>query len=251
MYNILLKASSFVFIIFLGYFLKKKKFFSQEDSKFVNKTVINIILPSAIISSFGSFQKDNSLFILVFLGLLCNLTLIFLGYIFSRKKDSKIKALYMLNFSGYNIGAFTLPFIQNFLGSFGVIAICMFDVGNSISCTGGSYALTTMAINDSNEKNSLKNIFEKLYKSVPFMTYILMLILAIIGIKIPAPIISITSLIGAANGFMAMLMVGLMFEISFKWDYISKAFFILIIRYIFAGITAFIFYNFLDRKSVV
>ena len=60
----------------------------------------------------------------------------------------------MLNFSGYNIGAFTLPFIQNFLGSFGVIAICMFDVGNSISCTGGSYALTTMAINDSNEKNS-------------------------------------------------------------------------------------------------
>ena len=214
MYNILLKASSFVFIIFLGYFLKKKKFFSQEDSKFVNKTVINIILPSAIISSFGSFQKDNSLFILVFLGLLCNLTLIFLGYIFSRKKDSKIKALYMLNFSGYNIGAFTLPFIQNFLGSFGVIAICMFDVGNSISCTGGSYALTTMAINNSNEKNSLKNIFEKLYKSVPFMTYILMLILAIIGIKIPAPIISITSLIGAANGFMAMLMVGLMFEIS-------------------------------------
>ena len=251
MYNILLKASSFVFIIFLGYFLKKKKFFSQEDSKFVNKTVINIILPSAIISSFGSFQKDNSLFILVFLGLLCNLTLIFLGYIFSRKKDSKIKALYMLNFSGYNIGAFTLPFIQNFLGSFGVIAICMFDVGNSISCTGGSYALTTKAINDSNEKNSLKNIFEKLYKSVPFMTYILMLILAIIGIKIPAPIISITSLIGAANGFMAMLMVGLMFEISFKWDYISKAFFILIIRYIFAGITAFIFYNFLPFSLVI
>ena len=127
----------------------------------------------------------------------------------------------------------------------------MFDVGNSISCTGGSYALTTMAINDSNEKNSLKNIFEKLYKSVPFMTYILMLILAIIGIKIPAPIISITSLIGAANGFMAMLMVGLMFEISFKWDYISKAFFILIIRYIFAGITAFIFYNFLPFSLVI
>ena len=108
-----------------------------------------------------------------------------------------------------------------------------------------------MAINNSNEKNSLKNIFEKLYKSVPFMTYILMLILAIIGIKIPAPIISITSLIGAANGFMAMLMVGLMFEISFKWDYISKAFFILIIRYIFAGITAFIFYNFLPFSLVI
>ena len=251
MYNILLKASAFIFIIFLGYFLKKKGFFTQTDSKFVNKTVINIILPSAIISSFVNIQKDNYLFILDFLGLICNLIIIFFGYIFSRKKDTKIRALYMLNFSGYNIGAFTLPFIQNFLGSFGVIAICMFDVGNSISCTGGSYALTTMAINNSNEKNSLKNLFEKLYKSVPFMTYILMLILAIAGIKIPTPIISITSLIGAANGFMAMLMIGLMFEISFKWDYISKAFFILFIRYIFAGITAFIFYNFLPFSLVI
>ena len=41
MYNILLKASAFIFIIFLGYFLKKKGFFTQTDSKFVNKTVIN------------------------------------------------------------------------------------------------------------------------------------------------------------------------------------------------------------------
>lgn len=249
MYNILLKASAFVFVIFLGYFLKKRGFFSQEDSKFVNKTVINLILPSAIISSFGSFQKDNSLFILVLLGLICNLILIYLGYLFSRKKDNKIRALYMLNFSGYNIGAFTLPFVQNFLGSFGVIALCMFDIGNSISCTGGSYALTTMAI--SNEKKSLKSLFEKLYKSVPFMTYMLMLILAILEIKIPAPIISITSLIGAANGFMAMLMIGLMFEISFKWDYISKAFLILIVRYTLAGVAAFIFYNFLPFSTVV
>lgn len=251
MYNILLKASAFVFVIFLGYFLKKKGFYSQTDSKFVNKTVINLILPSAIISSFGSFKKDNSLFFLVFLGLMCNLILIYLGYIFSRKKDSKIRALYMLNFSGYNIGAFTLPFVQNFLGPFGVIAICMFDIGNSISCTGGSYALTTMVISDSKEKKSIKNLFEKLYKSVPFMTYMLMLILAAIGIKIPAPIISITSLIGAANGFMAMLMIGLMFEISFKWDYISKAFFILAVRYILAGIAAFTFYNFLPFSLIV
>lgn len=251
MYNILLRASAFVFVIFLGYFLKRRGFFSQTDSKFVNKTVINIVLPSAIISSFGSFQKDNSLFILVLFGLICNLILIYLGYLFSKKKDSKIKALYMLNFSGYNIGAFTLPFVQNFLGPFGVIAICMFDIGNSISCTGGSYALTTIVTSPSHEKKSMKTLFEKLYKSVPFMTYMIMLILAILGIKIPAPIVSITSLIGAANGFMAMLMIGLMFEISFKWDYISKAFLILSVRYGLASILAFIFYNFLPFSLVI
>ena len=30
-----------------------------------------------------------------------------------------------------------------FLGPFAVVATCMFDVGNSIMCTGGTYALTS------------------------------------------------------------------------------------------------------------
>lgn len=251
MYNILLKAIAFIFVIFLGYILKKLGFYSLNDSKFVNKTVINLILPSAIISSFGSFQKDNSLFILVLLGLLCNIFLIFLGYIFSKNEDSKVRALYMLNFSGYNIGAFTLPFIQNFLGSFGVIAICMFDIGNSISCTGGSYAVTSTIINKTNEKFSIKNSLQNLFKSIPFITYILMLILVFLNIKIPKPILSITSLIGAANGFMAMLMIGLMFEIKFKWDYISKALFILGVRYSLGIICAIIFYYFLPLSLIL
>lgn len=245
MYNVLLKAFAFIFVIFLGYFLKKKNFYSINDSKFVNKTVINIILPSAIISSFGNFQKDNSLFLLVFIGLFCNIVLVFLGYLFSKNKDNNLKALYMLNFSGYNIGAFTLPFIQNFLGPLGVVAICMFDVGNSISCTGGSYAVTSAVINTNKESFSFYNSIKKLFSSIPFVTYILMLLLVSLNIKIPQPILSITSLIGAANGFMAMLMIGLMFEIKFKWEYISKALFILGVRYLISIICVIIFYNFI------
>lgn len=251
MYKILLKALAFIFVIFLGYFLKKRGFYSKEDSKFVNKTVINLVLPSAIISSFGSFQKDNSLFILVVLGLFCNILLVFLGYILSIRENSKIRALYMLNFSGYNIGAFTLPFIQNFLGPLGVVALCMFDIGNSISCTGGSYAVTSTIVNRENEKISIINILKNLLKSVPFVTYILMLLLVCFNIKIPQPILSITSLIGGANGFMAMLMIGLMFEIKFKWEYISKALFILGVRYSVGVVCALIFYYFLPISLVL
>ena len=50
---------------------------------------------------------------------------------------------YVFNLAGYNIGCFTLPFAQSFLGPFAVVATCMFDVGNSIMCTGGTYALTS------------------------------------------------------------------------------------------------------------
>ena len=244
MEQVLMKASAFVFIIIIGYILKKKRFFEPEDYRIVTKIVINITLPAAIINSFGSFQKDDSLFVLVILGLVCNMIMVFLGYILSKKKGDKIRALYMLNLSGYNIGAFTLPFVQNFLGAFGVIAVCMFDIGNSISCTGGSYAVTTAVIGGK-EKASFTQSIKKLLSSVPFVTYTTMLVLALVNIHIPKEIISITSVIGAANGFCSMLMIGMMFEIKFRYDYLSKAGFILAVRYITSGIMAFIFYRFM------
>ena len=244
MEQVLMKASAFVFIIIIGYVLKKRKFFAPDDYRIVTKIDINITLPAAIINSFGSFQKDDSLFILVLLGLGCNMIMIFLGYLLSNKKDDKMRALYMLNLSGYNIGAFTLPFVQNFLGAFGVVAVCMFDIGNSISCTGGSYAVTSAVIG-SKEKASFVQSIKKLFSSVPFVTYTGMLVLTLLNIHIPKAIISITSVIGAANGFASMLMIGMMFEIKFRYDYLSKAGFILIIRYIASSILAFIFYRFM------
>lgn len=244
MEQVLMKASAFVFIIIMGYVLKKRKFFAPDDYRIVTKIVINITLPAAIISSFGSFQKDDSLFILVLLGLGCNMAMILLGYILSKKKGDKIRALYMLNLSGYNIGAFTLPFVQNFLGAFGVIAVCMFDIGNSISCTGGSYAVTSAVIKNG-EKASFAQSIKKLFSSVPFVTYTSMLVLALLNIHMPREIISVTSVIGAANGFTSMLMIGMMFEIKFRYDYLSRAGFILAVRYIASGIMAFLFYKFM------
>lgn len=244
MEQVLMKASAFVFIIIMGYMLKRRGFFAPDDYRIVTKIVINITLPAAIINSFGSFQKDDSLFILVLLGLGCNMVMILIGYLLSKKKGDKVRALYMLNLSGYNIGAFTLPFVQNFLGAFGVVAVCMFDIGNSISCTGGSYAVTSAVIG-SGEKASFAQSIKKLFSSVPFVTYTGMLVLALLNIHIPKEIISLTSVIGAANGFVSMLMIGMMFEIKFRYDYLSKAGFILMVRYITSGILAFIFYNFI------
>ena len=244
MEQVLLKASAFVLVIIIGYLLKKKRFFAPEDYRIVTKIVINLTLPAAIITSFGNFQKDNSLFILVVLGLASNMIMVFLGYIFSKGKGDKTRALYMLNFSGYNIGAFTLPFVQSFLGAFGVVVVCMFDIGNSISCTGGSYAVT-LAVTDGGEKVTLKSSIKKLLSSVPFVVYMLMLIIALGDIRIPKPVLMFTSLISGANGFLSMLMIGMMFEVKFKYDYMSKVGFILLVRYAASAVLAFLFYNFL------
>lgn len=244
MEKILVKAFAFIMVIISGFLLKKIKFFKEDDYRLVSRIVLNMTLPAAIISSFGKFEKGGSILLLVALGLGCNLMMIWLGYMASKKQDNKVRALYMLNFAGYNIGTFTLPFVQSFLGTTGVVTTCMFDVGNAISCTGGSYALTSAVISTSGEKFSAREFIKKLLCSVPFMSYMVMLTFVLLNIKIPALILSVSDIVGGANGFMSMLMIGLMFKIEFKFDYISKAGIILLARYSASAVMSFIIYKF-------
>ena len=51
-----------------------------------------------------------------------------------------------MNVAGYNIGNFTMPFIQGFLGTTGLAAASLFDTGNSFICLGGAYSLALAAI---------------------------------------------------------------------------------------------------------
>lgn len=245
MENIFFRSFIFIFIIFLGFILKKFNFYEKSDYKIMTKTVINIIMPAVIITSFSKLEKDSSLFLLIFLGIICNLIMLLLGYIFSKNKSDKVKSLFMLNLQGYNIGSFALPFVQNMLGPLGVVAVCMFDIGNSILCTGGSYAITSSVIQSNTENFSSKAFLKKLFSSIPFITYIIMILITELNIKIPNNVISLTSFIASANGFLSMLMIGMMFEINFKFEYLYTVGKILTIRYVAAIIMSYIFYTFL------
>lgn len=243
MSTVLYKALAFLFIIFLGYGGKRIGFFRPTDYKLISKITLNITLPAAIISSFAATKRDSSLMILVFLGLACNIFMFTLAYFLGRKQNAGTRALYLINMSGYNIGAFTLPFVQNFFSPYGVVATCMFDTGNSMMGTGGAYALTCGILSAKDGKKlSIKEILQRLLSSAPFDTYLLMLFLVILGISIPRPIATAASTIGAANGFMAMLMLGTMFEIRFQASYLKKAALVLSVRYVFATLFALAFY---------
>ena len=160
--QVLLKASAYVFVIALGYALKKLHFFGPNDYKLIMKIVLNITTPAAVITNFASFDFDISLLYVTLLGLLCNLVMWGLGALFALRRGRGERILYPLNFPGYNIGSFTMPYIQGFLGALGVVVTCLFDAGNAIMCTGGSYALTSrFAGGDARPtlRDSLKKLF--------------------------------------------------------------------------------------------
>ena len=94
MAEILIKAASFVAIIFMGYLLRKKGFFKEEDFHVLSKIVLKITLPAAIVSNFSGADVKPSLLILAVLGLGGGLLLMAAAYLTSGK-DREEKALFM------------------------------------------------------------------------------------------------------------------------------------------------------------
>lgn len=250
MLDILLRAGSFIAIIFLGYFLKLIGFFKQEDFMLLSKITIRITLPCAIITSFAGKTIDPALLSLAFLAIGCGLIYVLMGYLINRKSGREQQAFEMLNLPGYNIGTFVIPFAQSFLGSMGVVAVSLFDTGNAVICLGGAYSLAAM-VKDGNGF-SLKRIFRALIRSVPFMTYMIMLLTNLLRLPIPSVILSVAGIGSNANAFMAMLMIGVGFklELSDKKQ-VGTVIRILSIRYGLAAVFALIFYYLLPFELEV
>ena len=206
MLEILTRAGSFVAIIVLGFVLKKIGVFKEEDFSVLSKITIRITLPAAIITSFAGKEIDPGLLVLLFLGIGCGVLYICLGFLLNRKNSREQKAFDILNLPGYNIGCFSMPFAQSFLGPMGVIATSLFDSGNAFICLGGAFGVAS-SVKDG-KGFDFKRVFKALSKSVPFLTYLLMVILNLLRIKVPGPVVECASIIGGANSFMAMFMIG-------------------------------------------
>lgn len=240
MLDILARAGGFIFIIVLGYVLKKIGFFKQEDFTILSRITIRITLPATIVTSFAGKQIDTAMLSLTFLAIGCGLIYVAIGYIMNAKKSKEQRAFEMLNLPGYNIGTFVIPFAQSFLGPLGVIAVSLFDTGNAVICLGGAFSLACMVKDGTGF--SMKRILKALGKSVPFVFYIAMLTLNLLKIQLPAPILSTASIIGSANAFMAMLMIGVGFKLEGNRSQVWTIIRLLSIRYGIATILALIFY---------
>lgn len=241
MLEILTRAGSFIAIIVLGYVLKKIGVFREEDFGVLSKIVIRITLPAAIITSFAGKEIDPGLLLLLVLGIGCGAVYICLGFLLNRKNSREQRAFDILNLPGYNIGCFTMPFAQSFLGPMGVITTSLFDSGNAFICLGGAFGVAS-SVKDG-KGFDLKRVVRALSRSVPFVTYILMVLLNLLHITLPGVVLECAGIIGGANSFMAMFMIGVGFKLSLgDRGQLGKILRILLVRYGVAAVFALVFY---------
>lgn len=230
MLDIFIKALGFILIIVIGFLLKTKGICKREHGQFLSTIIMNITLPCALLSSINNLEITPILLIALLIGFLGNVITNIAGYLITPKETPLNRALSMINTSGYNIGTFTLPFVQTFFPASAIAYVCLFDTGNALMCLGGTFtAASTVVSND--EKPTFHSIIKKLFSSIPFCTYIVLFFLSLFHIAIPEQILSITSIAGNANAFLAMLMIGILLEIKLDFSQIKTIQKILVTRY--------------------
>jgi predicted permease len=199
-------------IILIGYGLKRINLLSKADGGTLSTIILNVTLPAAIIVNLADLQIQTNLLILLLAGFLLNCLMILIGAVASKRKKTVEREFFMYSVSGYNVGNFTLPFLQSFF-PVAVPLLAMFDMGNSIMLAGGSTVAIDKIVGEKAPVTIL-GIVKKLLKSIPFSAYLLMLILRSGEVVLPTSLIDILKVMAEANTFLSMFMVGLYLELN-------------------------------------
>ena len=247
--EVLIRALGFIFIIALGYFLKIKGVVKREDAKVLSTIVMNITLPSALLTSASAIKLDAGVFIPLLLGFVMNLVMDWVGYWEARNRGIGAKSVGLVQISGYNIGTFTLPFVQAFFPAAYLVPVILFDTSNALMVLGGNFTIAAN-LNRKQEAMSIADIFRNLFGSIPFAVYLVAFLLAALGLQIPQPILSITSIAANANPFMAMLMLGIMVDLNLQKQDLLDLLRLLGLRLSISLLAALGFYFFLPVSMV-
>lgn len=199
MIDILLRSAGYVAVMVLGFLLRRGGVLRPEDLRVISTLVIKVTLPAAVIINFSGKEVDLSQLSVALLGLVFGCLCMAVGFLLNRRGTAEEKAFAVLNYSGYNIGNFTMPFVQSFLGSGGVIVASLFDVGNAMVCLGGSAAIADTL--RSGGQLSLKKLAAAMSRSVCFLTYIVMTVLTLLHIALPETLLQWISIPAGANVF--------------------------------------------------
>ena len=201
-------------------------------------------LPAAIIVNLSDLRIQNQLLLFIVVALIWSIFQVLLAYFTTFKQENKQKATMMYLGSGFNIGNFLLPFIQNIQPAF-VPMISMFDIGNSIMLTGGTQAVVDTLV-ATNQRFSFRNMLRQLLSSIPFMCYLIMFGLRYFQVSLPSFIHTFFVPLANANVFLSMFMIGLYLDFSLPKSGFKALVKLFFLRYFWGVLTHFCYTYFTD-----
>lgn len=244
MLDIIIRASYFILMIAVSYLLKRAGILSKEDGVAIARVVLNLTLPCAVLVSFRSFVFDWSYMLIPLISFMSNILMLSVGFMISRGKSREERIFYMLELSAYNIGNFTFAFVTGLLSTAGVVASCLFDMGNSPMSVAINAVITQIAVGDMMSHRRAFRSLLSVFTRPAFDAYIIMLIFSALPVSLPDRVFEFAGLISPANGPLAMIMIGLMLEFRLDKSKLKEVVVVNVLRLLLAVAIAFLFFKF-------
>ncbi|MCH4158988.1 MAG: permease [Bifidobacterium minimum] len=239
----LIRPATLLAIIIMGYALKRFAIVGNRDYRVIQTLEFGIILPGAIIHSFAATTHSPSLLWVSAFGLVAAGLPPLLILLSTRRRRPTERAFLTLNGSGFNVGCFSFPLIQSFLGSAGLVPAAMFNIGNNVMVSAGTDTMMRSALrigpgdrldghlsqdrrdgplssspSDPDARRLARRaraigIARGFASSAAFDTYMIMVALLVAGVRMPSWIAVASAPFSDANAFCSMIMVGMLTEL--------------------------------------
>jgi len=230
MLHILINAFSFLLTILLGYGLKQVGIFKREDGQTVSKIFVYVTLPATFIVGMNGMSITAVTWGLIAIAIIINLILVFSGYFFGKKLSAKNRGLLMFTTSSFNIGGFTIPFVQLFMPE-AIALVGMFDVGNAFMIIGGTPTMVDELVGEKKERFSIAKTVAKLLRSPIFVACFGMFTISLFNLSLPEGILPPLRFLATANSFLAMFTIGLFLRLELHKEGWSMVWKVLLTRY--------------------
>ena len=210
MNNVITQTLVYLSLLLIGYGFKKAGIFKVQDADFLKTVILNVSMPAVAVNALKDLELQTSFLWCFLMGLVTCTALMAAGAAASRKEPEADRLLYLFSLNSFNIGNFAIPFLTGLISENGFAALCLFDIAVAIFLYGIDYSVAESRKGTGGF--SLKLLLKKLFGSPITDTYLLMLLLAALHLRLPAPVLKLAEVAGNANAFLAMLSIGILFE---------------------------------------
>lgn len=236
-------------MILLGYLMKRLGYFTEQDGGVIGRIVFNITLPSLVIVTLSKVEIEPSLMLLPVIMILYAVTAKGLVILLFINHHRHVKGSVGMMASALNIGLFAYPLVEQMFGAEGLLYFGMFDIGGSIVMFGITYIVGNY-FSDGAEIFDLRYLALSLLKSVPLMTYMIMLILSLLHVKLPTFALDFFGIVSQANMPLSMLLLGIYLNFKVDQAYLPITIKYLLFHYGFGTVIGLLCYVFLPFNEM-
>lgn len=227
--NVLTQAAVYLTLLALGYGFKRAGIFRTSDAGFLKSVILYVTMPAVAVNGLKDLVLRPSFAWCFAIGCLTCAALTAAGAALTGKAPLGSRLAYLFSINSFNVGNFAIPFLTGLISTDGFAALCLFDIACTIFLYGVDFGLAEGYKGSGGFSPRL--LARKIFTSPITMTYFAMLALAAAGLRLPAPVLKLAEVAGNANGFLAMLSIGILFECRFRREDLAATVKFFLMRY--------------------